>query len=176
MERYNPTEYLLKIQKIKYSNASIAIILILAGFAINFIYPLSFVKYLSLLGLIFYIIISLKYHIKKNIPPEEENIVLSPIYGFIKEIDHESNIIVIKKRIFSPADFRCGTDDENIQFEIESGELTTFEDHSKIPGKLIGILPLSALIICRLTNDYEILIQENRKVASGETVIARKMV
>jgi len=174
MEKYNPTEYLLKIQKIKYSKASIAIILIFAGFAINFIYPLSFVKYLSLLGLIFYIIISLKYHIKKNIPPEEQNIVLSPIYGIIKEIDLNTKSITIKKSILSPADFRCGTDDKNIKFEIEFGELTNFEDHSKIPGKLTGILPLSALVICRLTNVYEIVIQENQKVVSGETVIARK--
>lgn len=97
MEKFNPTAYLLKIQKIKYTEAIIPILIIFSGFAINFIKPYSFVKYLSLLGLLGFLFISLKYRIRKNIPPEENGVILSPVYGVICNLNNAAGTFIIKK-------------------------------------------------------------------------------
>jgi len=174
MEKFNPTEYMLKIQKLKFKSAGIPIFLVISGFALNFVYPAEFVKYLSLLGLLLYIIISAKYRVKRNIPPEENDIVLSPIYGIIDGIDIDSMTVNFKKGFISPADFRCSSNDDDIGFDVLAGKLTVFEEHPDLRGKLIGILPGSARVICSLNSKYEIVVSIGERISSGETVIARK--
>jgi hypothetical protein len=173
MEKYTPTENLLKIQKMKYKEAIIPILLVFSGFAINYINPYSFVKFMSLLGLIGFLFISLKYRIKKNIPPEG-NDCYSPVYGVIKEVDRDDGKIIINKRFFSPADFRCVFTDQNIDLHVQKGKLTLFESNCSLPGKLIGILPLSALITCKIPLEYEITVNTDQSVIAGETIIAIK--
>jgi hypothetical protein len=174
MEKYNPVEILLKIQKLKYNEAIVPILLILSGFVINFIKPYSFVKYLSLLGFFLYLFITLKYHVKKNIPPVEDNIVLSPVYGLVKKADIETNLLVIKKGFLSPADYRCNSNDEKVEIQVKEGKLTILAEDSCLPGKLIGILPLTALLICKFPQDYLITISPGQKLISGETILAKK--
>jgi len=174
IEKYNPLEILVKIQKLKYNEAIVPIIFILSGFVINFIKPYSFVKYLSLLGLFLYLIITIKYHVKKNIPPAEDNIVLSPVYGLVKKVDIETNLLVIKKGLLSPADYRCNCNDEKVETQVREGKLTIFDTDCRLPGKLIGVLPLTALLICKFPEDYLITISPGQKLISGETILAKK--
>lgn len=172
MEKYNPTEYLLKIQKIKYNEALIPILLIFSSFAINFIKPYSFVKYLSLLGLLAFFFISLKYRIRKNIPPEESGIILSPVYGVVTALDLSTSQLTIKKGFFTPADYRFPAQLDKVVFIIDKGKITLFETTCHIPGKLIGILPLSASIICNIPEGFKIMVEEGQKIIAGETILA----
>lgn len=174
MEKYNPTEYLLKIQRIKYNEAIIPILLIFSSFAINFIKPYSFVKYLSLIGLLAFFFISLKYRIRKNIPPQESGIILSPVYGTITSLNLSTAEFTIKKGFFTPVDYRYPGRSEKVEFIIKQGNLTLFETASQLPGKLIGILPLSASIICKLPEGFMIMIEAGQKVIAGETILAKE--
>ncbi len=172
MEKFNPTAYLLKIQKIKYTEAIIPILIIFSGFAINFIKPYSFVKYLSLLGLLGFLFISLKYRIRKNIPPEENGVILSPVYGVICNLNNAAGTFIIKKGFFTSADYRCPTSDKEMVFEVTKGKCELFESDCQLPGKLIGVLPLSAEILCKSPEDYQLEIEEGQKVTAGETILA----
>lgn len=172
MEKYNPTDYLIKIQKIKYSEAIIPILLVFFSFAINFIKPDSFVKYLSLLGLLGFFFISFKYRIRKNIPPQEPDVVLSPVYGIINDLDISTNTFKIRKGIFTPADYRYPGETEKVEFKLTKGNRTLFETTSHLAGKLIGILPLAAEISCKLPEELEIKVKAGQKVIAGETILA----
>ncbi|MFC1887473.1 hypothetical protein ACFLYK_01545 [Candidatus Cloacimonadota bacterium] len=174
MEKFNPTDYLLKIQKIKYKEAVIPILLVFSGFAINFINPYSFVKYLSLFGLLAFIFISLKYRVRKNIPPDEKNIILSPVYGIVSDLDSSTGTLTISKGFFTPADYRCASINEEGLFQIKKGTLTLFETKCFLAGKLIGILPLNAVILCKLPPEFNLETVIGGKLIAGETVIAVK--
>ena len=175
MEEFNPSGLLLKIQKIRFKEAALPILLVFAGFAINFIRPLAFVKYMSLLGLIGYIFITIKYRVSKNFPPEEADVILSPVYGKITEIDKISGTVTILKGVFRYADYRCPASDHDPEFRIVSGTCSLFEADCTTPGRLIGILPLSARIECRIPDKYRIEVSSGTRVKAGETILASRV-
>ena len=96
MLEYTPVEYLTKIQKLKYKAAIFPILLVIISFGLNMIFELDQVKYLSIIGLIWYILIIIQFRVRRNYPPESEtDIILSPIYGKITKIE-DNSITIIK--------------------------------------------------------------------------------
>ena len=171
MSNYTPSEYLTKIQKLKYKAAIFPILLVIISFGSNILFELDQVKYLSIIGLIWYIFIIVKFRIRKNYPPESEaEIILSPIYGKIVKI--EGNSITIKKGIFQSADIRYTG--QNIKVKIGSKKVNYFEERPTLAGKLIGVISSSAICICEIHGEWNIEINIGDKVVAGETILAIK--
>ena len=171
MSEYTPVEYLTKIQKLKYKSAISPILLVFISFGLNIIFELDQAKYLSIIGLIWYIFIILKFRVRRNYPPKSENeIILSPIYGRIIKI--ENNSIIIKKGFFQPADMRYAG--QSIEVKIESKQVSYFEEQPNIAGRLIGIIASSAICICKIPEDWKIEKNIGDRVVAGETILAIK--
>lgn len=169
MIEYTPVEYLTKIQKLKYKAAIYPILLVIISFGFNMIFEFDQAKYLSVIGLIWYILIIIQFRVRRNYPPESEtNIVLSPIYGKVVKI--EENSITIKKGFFQSADFRYSG--QNIEVKIISKQVNYFDEQAILIGKLIGIIPSSAICICEIPNDWKIEINTGDKVVAGESILA----
>jgi hypothetical protein len=172
---YNPVEYLIKIQRLKLKAVLIPLGIIIVSFAINILLKIDLSKYFSLFGLMLYILISLRYRIQKNIPPDIEQQILSPINGKITQINKDRNEISIKKSFFHPAEIRSPSNDDTIKFNINSRNFSLFEERSEVAGKLIGIVPSNAECTINITGEYEININPGQKVIAGETIIAEKI-
>jgi hypothetical protein len=115
----------------------------------------------------------MRYRIKKQVPPKNsETAILSPIHGKIFQID--ANRIKIKKHILEAADFRCSSR-ENVEIEFSKSKLFRFEDDYNVPGKLIGIIPHSAICIITIPENYKIEINPGEKVEAGETILAKQI-
>ena len=171
MSEYTPVEYLTNIQKLKYKAAIYPILLVIISFGFNMIFELDQAKYLSIIGLIWYIFIIIKFRVRRNFPPESEiEIILSPIYGKITKI--EDNFITIKKGIFNSADIRFAG--QNIKVKIISKQVNYFEERPTIAGRLIGIISSSAICICEIPEDWKIEINSGDKVVAGESILAVK--
>lgn len=165
---YNPPENLRKIQKIKYKAALIPILLVIISFVINIVFQVIFVKYIALLGLLFYIITLLRYRVKNAHPPEElDHIILSPIHGKVIKIG--DNSILIKKGVFSAADIRSSQS----KFKINNKNIIWFERDAKLDGKLIGFVAESTLCNCEIPDDYRIVTKKKDKVEAGNTILAK---
>ena len=171
MSEYTPVEYLTKIQKLKYKAAIFPILLVFISFVLNITLELDQAKYLSIIGLIWYIFIIIQFRVRRNYPPENENkIVLSPIYGKVTKI--EDNSITIKKGFSQSADIRYAG--QNIEVKMESAKVIYFEEQPTLTGKLIGVLTSSAMCICKIPDDWNIEINIDDKVIAGETILAVK--
>ncbi len=171
MSDYTPIEYLTKILKLKYRAAIFPILLVIISFGLNMIFELDQAKYLSIIGLIWYILIIIQFKVRRNYPPESETeIALSPIYGKITKI--EDNTITIKKGFFQAADIRYSG--QNIEVKINSKKVTYFEEQPKLTGKLIGIVSSSAICICTIPENLIIQIKIDDKVVAGETILATR--
>lgn len=171
MSEYTPVEYLTKIQKLKYKAAIFPILLVFISFGLNMIFELDQAKYLSIIGLIWYILIIIQFRVRRNYPPESETeIILSPIYG--KVIKIEDNLISIKKSFFQAADIRYSG--QNIEVKINSKKVTYFEEHPTLTGKLIGVVSSSTMCICEIPENWSIQINVDDKVVAGETILAVK--
>ena len=171
MSNYTPVEYLTKIQKLKYKAAIFPILLVVISFVLNILFELDQAKYLSIIGLIWYIFIIIQFRVRRNYPPESETeIVLSPIYGRVTKI--ENNSITIKKGVFQAADIRYPG--QNIEVKIDSRKVTYFEEQPTLTGKLIGVVSSSAMCICEILDDWKIEINIGNKVVAGETILAVK--
>ena len=171
MSDYTPIGYLAKIQKLKYKAAIFPILLVFISFGLNMIFELDQAKYLSIIGLIWYILIIIQFRVRRNYPPESENeIVLSPIYGRVTKI--EDNSITIKKGFFQAADIRYSG--QNVEVKIDSKKVTYFEEQPTLTGKLIGVVSFSAICICEVSKDWKAEVNIGGKVVAGETILAVK--
>lgn len=171
MSEYTPVKYLTKIQKLKYKAAIFPILLVVISFVLNMFFELDQAKYLSIIGLIWYIFIIIQFRVRRNYPPESETeIVLSPIYGRVSKI--ENNSITIKKGFFQSADIRYLG--QNIEVKIDSRKVIYFEEQPTLNGKLIGVVPSSAMCICKIPVGWKIEINIDDKVIAGETILAVK--
>ena len=171
MSEYTPVEYLTKIQKLKYKAAIFPILLVIISFGLNMIFELDQAKYLSVIGLIWYILIIIQFRVRRNYPPESETeIMLSPINGKVFKI--EENSITIKKGFFQAADIRYSG--QNVEIKIDSPKMTFFEEQPILIGKLIGIVSSSAMCICKIPENWDIQITIGDKVIAGETILAVK--
>ncbi|MCD4797221.1 MAG: hypothetical protein K8R49_08650 [Candidatus Cloacimonetes bacterium] len=171
IEKYNPTEYLIKLQKIKYRALIFPIGVIIISFGVYYIFRINFMKYFSIAGLIVYFFIIMLFHVKKTIPPQtENNVVLAPIFGKISEIKDRK--VKIKKSLFQPADIRCAESGKEIN--ITSSRIYWFEKKAALQGKLIGVIPANAECICEIPDEFDIEVKIGQKVEAGETIIGSK--
>ena len=171
MSEYTPIEYLTKIQKLKYKAAIFPILLVIISFGLNMIFEFDQAKYLSVIGLIWYIFIIIQFRVRRNYPPESETeIVLSPIYGKVTKI--EGNSITIKKGLFHAADIRHSG--QNIEVIIKSKQVNYFEEQPSLAGRLIGVISSSGICICGIPEGWKIELNVGDKVAAGETILAVK--
>ena len=171
MSEYTPVEYLTKIQKLKYKAAIFPILLVIISFGLNMIFELDQAKYLSIIGLIWYILIIMQFRVRRNVPPESElKIILSPIYGKVTKID--DNCITIKKGFFQPADIRYAG--QNFDVIIQSKQAIFFEEQPSLAGKLIGVISSSAICICKIPEEWKVEINIGDNVVAGETILAVK--
>ena len=172
MSKYTPIEYLTKIQKLKYKAAIFPILIVFISFGLNIIFKIDQAKYLSIIGLIWYIFIIIQFRVRRNYPPESvTGIVLSPIYGKVTKI--EDNSIIIKKNFFQAADIRYSG--QNIEMKIKSTKVIYFEEQPTLTGKLIGVVLSSAICICKIPDDLKIEVDLDEQVVSGETILALKI-
>lgn len=171
MSEYTPVEYLTNIQKLKYKAAIFPILLVFISFGLNLLFEIDQAKYLSVIGLIWYILIIIQFRVRRNYPPESETeIILSPIYGRVTKI--ENNSITIMKGVFQAADLRYSG--QNIELKINSKKVTYFEEQPTLTGKLIGVVSSSATCICEIPAGWKIEINIDDKVIAGETILAVK--
>jgi len=171
MSEYTPVEHLTKIQKLKYKAAFFPILLVIVSFVLNMIYGIDQAKYLSIFGLIWYIIIIIQFRVRRNYPPKSKTeIALSPIYGKVTEIEDRS--ITIKKGFFQSADIRYAG--QNIEVTIKSKQVNYFEEQPSLAGRLIGIISSSGICICGIPEGWKIELNIGDKVAAGETILAAK--
>ena len=171
MSDYTPAEYLTKIQKLKYRAAIFPILLVIMSFGLNMVFAFDQAKYLSVIGLIWYILIIIQFRVRRNYPPESETeIILSPIYG--KVIKIEDNSITIKKGFFQAADLRYTG--QNIEIKIESKKVTYFDEQPTLTGKLIGVVSYSAICICEIPESWKTEVNIGDKIVAGETILAVK--
>ena len=171
MVDYTPIEYLTKIQKLKYRAAILPVLLVIISFGLNIIYEIDLAKYFSVIGLFWYIFIIIQFRVTRNHPPEiEAEIILSPIYGKVTNI--EDGFITIKKGLFQSADIRYAG--QNIEVKIKSNKVDYFEEQPSLSGKLIGVISSSAICICEISEDWKIIIKIGESVVAGETILAVK--
>ena len=169
MDKFNPAEYLTKIQKLKYTAATIPIVLVVLSFVFSIGTNSLYLKFISLIGFVLFIFVSGRYRIKKNIPPSfEKPVFLAPINGIVRFINLEKKTIVIKKGFFQTSEIRSNL--QNLEVNIIARKISWFELSSDIQGKLVGIVPASAECTCNLPEDFKISVQVGQKVISGETI------
>ena len=170
MDKYNPVEYLTKIQKLKYKAAAIPIALVALSFIFSIKANSIYLTFISLIGFVLFIFISGRSRIKKNIPPNFEKLVLlAPLNGTVRSINLENKTIVIKKGFFQTSEIRSNP--PNMEVNITARKIFWFELSSDIQGKLVGIVPASAECTCNLPSNFKISVQIGQKVISGETII-----
>ena len=171
LEKYNPTEYLIKLQNIKYKALMFPIVAIIISFGVYYIFRIDFMKYFSIAGLIVYFFIMMIFHVNKTIPPQtEKDVVLAPIFGKVAEIKDRK--ITIKKSLFQPADIRCA--DSGKEINITSSRIYWFERNATLQGKLIGVVPSNAECIYEVPDDFDIKVKVGQKMKAGETIIGNK--
>ncbi len=171
IEKYNPTEYFVKLQNIKYRVLVFPILTIIISFGVYYIFRIDFVKYFSIAGLIAYFFIMMLFRVKRTIPPQtENNIILAPIFGKVSEIKDRK--VIIKKSLFQPADIRCAANGKEIN--ITSSRIYWFERNATLQGKLIGVVPSNAECICEVPDEFDIEVKVGQKIEAGETIIGIK--
>ncbi|MCF7857794.1 MAG: hypothetical protein K9N07_00515 [Candidatus Cloacimonetes bacterium] len=166
---FTPLEYVTKIQQLKYKTAVFPILLVIISFGLNFFFALDLVKYLTLIGLVWYIIILMIFRIKRNYPPlSDSEIIVAPIYGKISKI--EGNVITITKSYFQPADLRYSG--VNTTTDFDSTRVRYFEADPQLTGRLIGVVPAKTKCTCEIPIDWGINVNVGEKVVAGGTILA----
>jgi len=172
MNKFNPEQYLLKIQKQKYKIAILPILVVVIGFFFHSSFQFTFLKYVSLAGLLGYVFVIMLHKVNKAVPPVcEQKHILSPISGKITSI--KNNKIEIEKSIFDPIDIRCSTSSDKIDIIWKNRKPKFFEENCQLPGKLIGMIIGKVNCILKLPDDYVIDVKEGQKLLAGETIMAK---
>jgi hypothetical protein len=173
MDRLNPQDYISLIQKQKHFASLGPIILVIITFIFNHFYRIEEVKYVALLGLIWYILNMIIHKINMPIPPEETvGFVFSPISGKVKYI--ENNKIIISKFFWHSVDIRNSNSEQNIEIIFTGKQPILFEDFSDDIGKLIGFKSGKNLCEISLPNNFSINVTIGEKVIAGFSIIASK--
>jgi len=177
-EDFTPIAFLMRVQKTKLRATAIPILVVIIGLFLSSYASFSNAKYLSLAGLILYFVIILQFRIGKKISPEiDSRSIYSPINGMITGISEENNMIVvfIKKGFFQPAEIRCPSADEKVNFIFEKGKTIWFENFVSQPKRMMGIVPGSAFCRCSFPKEYKLRLQKKDKVIAGETTVGTKV-
>lgn len=172
MSELTPVEHLTKIQKLKYRAAIFPILLVIISFVVNMTLGFEPIKYVSLIGLFWYVFIIMKFRIKRAYPSENKNkILISPVHGKIVKI--EGNFITIKRGFFDAADLRFSGQELDVEFDTK--RVIYFEEKPTTPGKLIGVILAPAICKISVTEGWKILVKAGDKISAGETVLVEKL-
>ncbi len=164
----NPIQNIKKIQIKKYQFASIPILIVVAGFLLNSFLNVAVAKYISLFGLMLYVVVIMQFRVTKAVLPKSSgNSVLAPIFGKVTKL--EKNTITIQKRFFQPADLRVSFQTEICTFS--KGSVSRFEVSSQL-GRLVGIAIGKIECRCKIPENFVILVENGENVKAGETVLA----
>lgn len=172
MSECNPIDHINRIQKIKYKQALLPIILIVASFLISFFYENEMLKYAALFGLIWYVWIFMQFKIIKiPLPENSENSLLSPITG--KVIDLNEAELLLKKSWLNSVEIRCIGKNEKITINWTK-EPVLFESDCSLPGRLIGFV--KGKTICKITfpKHYELNVVCGQKIEAGNCILKKK--
>ncbi len=172
MNEFNPESYLLKIQKQKYKIAIFPILIVIISFFLHSSFQFTFLKYFSLAGLLGYVFVIMLHKVNKAVPPVcEQKHILSPISGKITSI--QNNQIEIIKSIFDPIDIRYSSSSDKIDIIWKNRKPLFFEENCQLPGKLIGMIIGKSNCVLKLSDDYEIEVEDGQKIFAGETIMAK---
>ncbi|HPY95850.1 MAG TPA: hypothetical protein PL063_01410 [Candidatus Cloacimonadota bacterium] len=183
MKELNPVDIINKIQKEKYKVLAYPIVVILVIFFLNMFYQISFLKYISIVAMAFYLFILWLYRIKTANIETNDLHLLSPINGKIIDLKEQNdfNEITVLKGFFQPAEIRTmshydyvgqNKQCESPSFYIE-GSLAR-QLHVNIPhlqGELVGVAIGKCLAHINIPFSYELSIKINDTIVVGETII-----
>ncbi|HPR17501.1 MAG TPA: hypothetical protein PLD62_04570 [Candidatus Cloacimonadota bacterium] len=169
MSPYDPLDYITRIHKAKYKQAILPILLIVITFVINHFFLLEELKYVALLGLIWYALLFLCFRVGRiGYPESDEAKVLSPLHGKATVLNEHQ--LIITKSIFHPVEIRCPIQKAQITLEW-SAQPVFFEERCELSAKLIGFK--FGKTKCKITvgEEYMLKIADNEKVIAGKSVL-----
>ena len=169
-ESFNPTSVLKKIQKKKYTAAIIPIAAVFIGFILNSYLNLDIAKYLSLAGLVGYVLVLGLYRINLANPDNDDEIILSPING--KVIDIHDGKIIIRKHWLQSSDIRLGSREDNFFLKNIKGKIHYLTDLSPKQGELIGVAPGLVIVEVSIPDQFKIIVEQGAAIEAGTTVLA----
>lgn len=203
MNDYNPPKNLLAIAKIKFKWALLPIGIIVISLALQMLYDIGNLRYLSIFALLYYLVLLLLFRIDKAIGPAEENELLSPIHGKVIAIHEQDkeNLIVIRKLFHHPADLRLSDDNDLIDLENAGKKIDSILKHQKLSysneqvnskwtlkgrniyyfpesgrmkGILTGIIPGNGICSYHLPKEFTLNVEKGEKVEAGVSIIGVK--
>ncbi len=181
MQRLN-TDQLLEIKKHKWKCLWLPAVFIIASLALRELYGPGAFDLLSLVGVLIYLVIQVKYRVANNLNDIDEGDIVSPINGKIisceKSLDKQ--IIVIRKGFFSPADICYPIADllpneaSNLStdYQIKGKVIIIKNTHTK-SGDVYGMAPHSATVTLSIPLNYQCQIKAKQSVISAQTILAK---
>ena len=195
MSEYTPEVALGMAQRLKYRYIAVLCGVILLNFLLlRFVLPPQYdwLKYISVLALIFYVILLTMYKFNAKFPPPEYSSVTSPIHGKVVMIKAEPNghLITIKKTILKACEIVSTTisdlpntidmDSEQVSWQILGLETDSFlKNFAKVfidetipyQGILVGLVPGNATCEVFLPKKYVINIRMGDDVEAGYSIL-----
>lgn len=170
MDNLTPTNLLFKVQKIKLIKSAIPMLLVFGGLIISMVfeksqYPMvDYVKYISIIGLVFYFANNTRFKINRIRTKTDANKLYSPVYG--KVIENNSKIVVLKHSFFDRSEIRFTDDNstfedncivsKNAKVEFIGGKVYVLASSGK-KAQLCGLLLGNAIVkITLLKNTCDI--------------------
>jgi len=186
-----PTEILLKVAKYKHQAALPGFIIIaISFFGIDIFSELYFLKYLSLIGLFWFIFIMAIYRINKIIVINNDGNPVAPIDGKVVAITEiNDNIVVkIKRSLFERIDIRQSLSEDfvvtnnqnicvengtkNITYCINGWKTILIRNTPKIKSNIMGVIIGNGNCVYTFPKSFKKAINIGDKTSAGETIIA----
>lgn len=199
MTEFSPPETLLAITKIKYQRAVLPLLLIIVIILGDGYVGLGYLRYLSLFGLAWFLLIQASYRVNKSILETSEDEIVSPISGIVNSVDREADVtsLVVKKPLHFPADIRYAADnqtidstpiidsaksanrlkelklsgEESLTLSIAGKNVLFFPQARKKKGVLAGIVSGSGLCKVSLPNSFSSTVKVGDRLEAGSSVI-----
>lgn len=161
------TDTLLFIHKMKYRFAIIPMAFIAGGFALDSTLHVSWARWVTLAGLIGYVVVQMLFHLRRPRPKQYDHpVILSPVYGRVITMD--GNRITISKGFLSPADVCASL----AEFDHAGMHIAAHDDEDQ--GTLIGVLPGAKVLHCVIPEGFNITVQPGAAVKAAETILAQQ--
>ena len=170
---YTSGKQLLQIQKIKYKYMSVPAIIVLGSFFANFYVENDNLKFISLFGLLLYLVILFYFKINRSFQPDKEESVLSPITGTVASFDEQSRIVKIKKKFHHNIEIRNPSEIDEIIPNF-TGKTNIFVINSQLKGELIGVMIGSGMSELKIPVNHISKISVGEFVHSGQSIFIKE--
>ncbi|MCD4828575.1 MAG: hypothetical protein K8R90_03985 [Candidatus Cloacimonetes bacterium] len=189
IQKYNPTSIFIDVMRLKYRMLIPSIALIVVSFVANFYVETPVLRWLSVVALLGYFVVFFAYRLRRLTPPDEPGAILSPVCGKVTAVtEHPTEtVIVIRKRMFDPADVRSALAGEvpadtrtvrsiggDVSWQIAAGRFHLLDDRPGLQGRLMGVFPFGGEARVTLSKDWEVSVVPGQPVSAGETVIGKQ--